>query len=294
MKIKYRDIKMGTANKERLQTINGIIEDYQAQGYLLTLRQLYYQLVSRDIIANHINEYKKLSVLLKEGRMAGVVDWGAIEDRLRDAEKPSSWSGPESILQSAVSSFALDHQDGQDTYIEVWVEKDALSGVLERVTQPYHVPIVVNRGYSSATAMHEAYKRFRDASEDGKNTVVLYLGDHDHSGVDMIRDIKDRIQEFADGADDIDFEIIPIALTRAQIKKYNPPPNPVKVKDSRAAGYKAEHGGTCWEVDALPPEVLNNLLEGEITKRMDMDKYNEVLDEEETQRKRLSDLKKYL
>jgi len=283
MKIAYREIKMGTKNKERLFKINSIIERYQEGGYTLTLRQLYYQLVVENVIPNKVTEYQKLSILLKEGRMAGIVDWNAIEDRLRFPSKPSSWETPASIMRSVIYSYRNDRQKGQETYLEVWVEKDALSGVLKRVTEPLGVPIVVNRGYSSATAMHDAYNRFKDAHNyNGQKAVVLYLGDFDPSGLDMIRDIERRIGEFVDGGDypDMDFSVVPIALTDEQIKRYNPPKNPAKMKDPRAPEYVRNYGYNSWEVDALPPEVLHELLDDELRGRMDMDIYDEVLQNE--------------
>lgn len=295
MKIAYRKIRMNKANKLRLALINEIIEDYQAQGYVLTLRQLYYQLVSRDVIPNQQKEYTRLSLLLKEGRMAGIVDWDAIEDRLRKPSSPASFDSPENILDACISQYALPRQGGQDTYVEVWVEKDALSGVLGRVTRKYHVPILVCRGYSSASAMHDSFKRFEDATRNNQNIVILYIGDFDPSGEDMVRDIEDRIMEFSDGIDaDLNFKIDKIALTMEQIKKYNPSPNPAKVSDPRAKEYIAKHGDSSWEVDALKPEVLHALVEDNITKLIDLLKYNAILRNEEIDKEKLVNLKNHL
>ncbi len=283
---------MGTKNKDKLARVNEIITKYQAQGYTLTLRQLYYQLVIENAISNAVTEYQKLSVLLKEGRMSGVVDWDAIEDRLRAPSVPSSWSNPASILNSVIYSYRKYRQEGQDNYIETWVEKDALSGVLKRVTEPLGVPIVVNRGYSSASAMHDAYNRFLEAHHAGQKIVVLYLGDFDPSGLDMIRDIKNRISEFITGGgyEEIDFEVKAIALTDAQIKRYAPPPNPAKLKDPRAPEYVAKYGLNSWEVDALPPEVLHELLDKAIRGLMSMEVYDEVLEAEKIDLDRLKNL----
>lgn len=300
-RIKFRDIRMGNANKGRLEIINSIISEYQKDGYILTLRQLYYQLVSRDVIPNKKTEYAKLSILLKEGRMAGIVDWAAIEDRLRVPKSPASFDSPEDILQAAIGQYALPRQKGQDTYMEVWVEKDALSGVLSRVTSKYHVPIMVNRGYSSASAMFDSYQRFKSASKYRNQQVkVIYLGDFDPSGVDMIRDIDDRISEFISGDDDyadksgFRFSIESIALTRKQIKFYNPPPNPAKITDPRAKDYIAKYGPTSWEVDALPPDVLNKLLDEAIRNHMQEDLYDEIVGREDADKQRLRSLVQYL
>ena len=295
MKIAYRKIKMGKANKVRLALINEIIEDYQAQGYVLTLRQLYYQLVSRDVIPNQQKEYTRLSLLLKEGRMSGVVDWDAIEDRLRKPSSPSAWNSPADLLKAAIAQYAKPRQNGQDTYVEVWVEKDALSGVLSRVTRKYHVPILVCRGYSSASAMHDSYQRFKSAYERDQNVVILYVGDFDPSGEDMVRDIEDRVLEFADGEGvPIDFKIDKIALTMKQIRQYKPPPNPAKVSDPRAKDYIARHGDKSWEVDALKPEVLHELVESNIINLIDLSKYNAILEDEIKDKKKLNSLTKYL
>lgn len=338
MKFKFRNIRLSKANKERLDVINSIIKEYQAQSYVLTLRQLYYQLVSRDVVPNVPAEYNKLSRLLKEGRMAGIVDWEAIEDRLRRPKAPASWDSPKEILESAERSFEMPRMRGQDNYIEVWVEKDALSGVLSRVTSKYHIPILVNRGYSSASAMYDSYRRFKSALENGQDVHLLYLGDYDPSGLDMIRDITERTHEFflgnaynmvrnieaweieegedaelfneyprkevLDDGGEFDvhraqvitkleggaFTVHPIALTLAQIKKYNPPPNPAKRTDPRSADFIRTKGATSWEVDALKPEVLHQLLVDNIERLVDMEQYEEMLKEEKKQKGILKNL----
>lgn len=303
MKMKFREVRLSKANKERLDVVNEIIEEYQAQDLVLTLRQLYYQLVSRDIIANKQSEYSKLSTLLKEGRMGGIVDWNAIEDRLRKPSKPAAFDTPEDGMQALISQYELPRMEGQSNYIEVWVEKDALSGVLKRVTEKYHIPILVNRGYSSASAMFDAYNRFRSGitkilnhdGDDGANVIILYLGDFDPSGVDMIRDIEERTLEFAKKHYEyFPLEIIPIALTKEQIRRYNPPPNPAKKTDPRAKEFIKKHGGTSWEVDALPPNILNRLLEDTIKGHIDIELYNDILGREEEDIKKLKNLLKYL
>lgn len=301
MKTAYRGIRLSKANKVRLEQINSIIEEYRKEGYVLTLRQLYYQLVSRDIIPNQQKEYKKLSKLLGEGRMAGYVDWEAIEDRMRKVEKPSCWDTPMDILETAVRQYRRDNMENQPCRIEVWVEKDALSGVLERVTSQYGIGLQVQRGYGSITALKNAYDR---VVEDGRKFYILYLGDHDPSGLDMLRDIENRIFEFwwgdNQGADEPcpqdfinsdfypefadKFEIVPIALTSEQIKQYSPPPNPAKMTDPRSSNYVDEHGNTSYEVDALPPKVLNRILRDSIIGLMDLDEYQLSLDRQKAEK----------
>lgn len=268
------NLHLGKKNIEKLNIVNEIIEEYLQQGYKLTLRQLYYQLVSRDIIPNNVKEYAKLSGLLVNGRMAGHVDWEAIEDRIRIPKLPYYANSIRNAMNDIIRQYRLDRQDGQDVYIEVWVEKDALSGVLYRITKKYHIRLMVNRGYSSCTAMHDAYERFYN--KEDKDKYILYLGDHDPSGLDMLRDIEERLEEFGIS----DMNVLPIALTHKQIEKYNPPSNPAKVTDPRASGYISKYGNVSWEVDALNPKTLNALLENAILKLIDKDIFDKVIDKE--------------
>lgn len=285
MKQKFRELKLTPERRTRLAQINAIITEYSKQGYRLTLRQLYYQLVSRDIIPNQQNEYKKLSDILTQGRMCGLVDWEAIVDRIRTPSRPAAFCGPIDAMKALIQQYRLDRLEDQDTYIEVWVEKDALSEVLGRVTQEYGINILVNRGYGSASSMYDAYQRFQNHDR----VRVLYIGDFDPSGLDMIRDITDRINEFlADHS--IDFEVIPIALNREQIDQYDPPPNPAKTTDSRYEMFAAEHGTQSWEVDSLDPAVLDQLLRDHIEALIDRDLYDEQVDEEKRGHDLLTDL----
>jgi hypothetical protein len=292
MKQEFRGIRLSAANKERLEVINSIIDDYSDQDLVLTLRQLYYQLVSRDIIPNDQKEYKKLSKLLKEGRMAGIVDWSAIEDRLRVVSSPSCWESPKSILGVAARQYRKKRLAGQKNYMEIWVEKDALSNVIERAVLEYQIPVMVNRGYSSVSAMYEAYQRFESAIEGNQRVTILYIGDHDPSGQDMIRDVFDRIGEFLQmESDELEywFRVKSIALTTEQVRQYNPPPNPAKLTDTRSTKYVEIHGEYSWEVDALPPDVLNEIIVDEVLELLDFDLYQEQIELEKEEETKLNE-----
>jgi hypothetical protein len=274
-------IGLSKNNEQKLFTINEILEDYKKQGYKLTLRQLYYQLVSKNIIPNKKDEYGKLSVILKKGRMFGVVDWAAIEDRVRVPKLPYYVHDIDDAINDTINGYRLNRMKGQEKKIEIWVEKDALSNVLYRATSKYGVRLMVNRGYSSVSAMYDAHQRMSDGD------IILYFGDHDPSGLDMIRDIKQRMQDFW-----LDINVIPIALTMQQIRKYNPPKNPAKVSDPRAKWYIKEFGESSWELDALPPKVLNKLAEDAILENIDLSLYEEQLDREKRDIKKLRKLLK--
>jgi hypothetical protein len=287
MKESFRDdLHLSQDNYDRLMIINQIIEEYAKEGYRMTLRQLYYQLVTKNIIRNVEKEYAKLSDLLVKGRMCGIVDWTAIEDRIRRPFLPYWVDDIPDAINDTISQYRLNRQEGQEVYIEIWVEKDALSGVLRPITSHYHINLMVNRGYSSCTAMYDAFKRLKAAEDDGKETVILYLGDHDPSGLDMVRDVTDRLEEFG-----VNPSIHHVAITKSQIQKYNPPPNPAKVSDPRAKDYIAEHGNTSWEVDALNPKVLNQLLKSMIEGLINMDLFTEMLKKEKHDKDELSKMK---
>lgn len=273
-------------NVARLRQINVICEEYAAEGYKLTLRQLYYQLVKANVIPNNQREYSKLSNLLKKGRMAGEVDWDIIEDRIRQPYIPYYVSDIEDAVNDTINQYRLDRMSDQSVYIEVWVEKDALSGVLKRITEKYHVRLMVNRGYSSCSAMYDAAKRIKRYDSD-KECFILYLGDHDPSGMDMDRDIQVRLNEFESIV-----HVKRVALTSDQVKQYNPPPNPAKFQDPRASAYIAKFGRTSWEVDALNPKTLHQMLKDEIESLIDMEKFKEQLRQEERDKNKLRSILK--
>lgn len=285
MKEKFKTVRFREDSLDRIRKCNEIIAEYSAQNLVLTLRQLYYQLVSENIITNEEKSYKNLGSLVTDARMAGLMDWAAIEDRVRQPRIPQDFGGLNDLVEAALNAYRLPRWKGQDVYVELWVEKDALAGVLRPIANEYHVTMMVNRGYSSASAMYESANRFMEGAvnehpQDFRNMVLLYLGDHDPSGEDMVRDVRDRCQIF--GAD---VDVRKIALTTAQVRQYKPPPNPAKITDSRAAAYIEKHGHSSWEVDALPPQVLSRLIRSELDSLVDRTLMNRVIAQEEKDKK---------
>jgi hypothetical protein len=258
---------------------NEIIGEYQAAGYDLTLRQLYYQFVARGLIANKDSEYKRLGGIVSDARLGGLIDWTAITDRTRYLRSNSHWNNPADIIQSAASSYARDKWAKQPNRVEVWIEKDALVGVIAQVCERLDVPYFSCRGYTSASEMWVAGQRLVRYVEDGQEPVILHLGDHDPSGKDMSRDIVDRLELFT--GDEVRFQRL--ALNMDQVEQYDPPPTPAKITDSRASAYIAEFGSESWELDALDPKVLSDLIENAVCQFIDGDlwKRDERLQEKE-------------
>ncbi len=243
---------------------NTIIADYTAQGYDLTLRQLYYQFVSRDLIANKQSEYKRLGSVINDARLAGLIDWEAIADRTRELRALSHWDNPSSIIDAVAYSYRTDKWAKQPCRIEVWIEKDALVGVFERVCQELDVPLLSCRGYTSQSEMWGAAQRLLRHGRRKQQVVLLHFGDHDPSGIDMTRDITERLELFG-----VPLDIRRLALNMPQVEQYSPPPNPAKETDSRFVGYIQNYGHQSWELDALEPAVLADLVRAEVTKLRD-------------------------
>jgi len=288
MKEKFIDINFKNESILMIEKINRILTEYRKLGYRLTLRQLYYQLVSRDIIPNTDRSYKNIGRLVSDGRQAGMIDWEMIEDRNRETVYPSHWKTPADILYSAARSFRIDKWENQNYHIEVMVEKDALSGILEPVCKKLDVRLTANKGYSSSSMMYEMGKRMDKAYyEDDKQVVVIYLGDHDPSGIDMTRDISDRLYLYSGN---IDFKVERLALNLDQIRLWNPPENPAKTTDSRFKAYKLEFGESSWELDAVEPVTLAGLVESKINKYIDWNLWNEVETKESSMVGKLNDI----
>lgn len=259
-----------------IEQADEIIQEYQKAGMTLTLRQLYYQFVSRDLLPNKQKEYSRLGRIMSDARMAGQIDWDAIEDRTRNLKRVSSWENPGEIIRSCANGFKLDHWKNQAHYLEVWIEKEALIGVIEDVCRKLHVGWFACKGYVSKSEMFASARRMRWYGwEEDKTPVIIHLGDHDPSGIDMTRDIFDQHCTF-EGAS----EIRRIALNMEQIEEYNPPPNPTKMTDSRSTGYVKEFGSSCWELDALEPKMMQKLVKDAILEYRDRDIYQATIEQE--------------
>lgn len=285
---------------------NEIIDKYERQGFSLTLRQLYYQFVVTDAFPedrrwkwtgsrwvkapdgtkNATPNYKWFGLLVADARNAGKIDWNAIEDRTRGIRGNPHWDSPAEILESCAADFRYDLWEDQDHRIEVWIEKDALIGVFEPVCQELDVPVFSCRGYTSQSEAWVAGRRLRTWLAHGQTPVILHFGDHDPSGIDMTRDIIDRLELY--GGSPIKVERV--ALNRDQVDEYGSPPNPAKTTDSRYAKYVEVHGEDSWELDGLEPTVLARLVKETVEQYRDADAWNDALSRQQAARDRLSEL----
>ena len=313
MKIRYQDLNLRPDSLKIVAQANAILAEYARRGITVTLRQLYYQFVARDLIQNKQSEYKRLGSIVNDARLAGLIDWDYLQDRTRNLNSLSHWNSPEEIIQGAANSYQRNLWQGQANYVEIWIEKDALIGVIEGVCGKFDVPYFSCRGYTSQSEMWGAGQRLLAHARDGAHVHIVHLGDHDPSGKDMSRDIEDRLKDFLTHhlirdfmtsrelapagperdrqGEEVETAVLPflpqvdrIALNMNQVKQYNPPPNPAKITDSRAGAYIEQFGAESWELDALDPDVLTDLIRGAIESRLDRALWNKQKERQERER----------
>lgn len=316
----YQPHKFDSGTLAVITQANTILDDYAAQGYDLTLRQLYYQFVSKGLIPNRDKEYKRLGSIVNDARLAGLIDWSRITDRTRNLRQNGHWGSPAAIVDTCAHQYQIDKWADQPNYVECWVEKDALVGVLEVACQPLDVPYFSCRGYTSQSEVWVASQRLLARVRAGKRVTIIHLGDHDPSGIDMTRDILVRLELFLgyhgirdvvaenpklDGETKADYEtrlrpilygdhrslnpvtVNRIALNMDQVDIFNPPPNPAKLTDSRCKAYMAEHGDSSWELDALEPSFITNLIQDTVFELRDLDKWEESTRREDLEKQDL-------
>jgi hypothetical protein len=313
----FREDALGT-----IARAEAICDAYAAQGFSLTLRQLYYQFVSRGWIANKDSEYKRLGSIINDARLAGLIDWDHLEDRTRNVRDLTHWDSPASIMRAVAAQFRYESWNDQPMRVVVMIEKDALVGVIENVCQVNDVPFFSCRGYVSQSEMWAMARRFVGWIRNGQQPIVLHLGDHDPSGLDMSEDIDTRLSMFV--AEDAEFRYadeVPewiqpfvwdedcdpekwrealkrgyqsptfvkrLALNWDQIQTYSPPPNPAKATDARFSSYLTKYGAESWELDALDPTMISGLIQSAIDEYVDTDLWNAAQERIETERKRLN------
>lgn len=304
MRLRYIAKKFSPDHQGVIEQANQICEEYTTAGLQLTLRQLYYQFVARALLPNQQAQYKRLGSILNDARMAGEMDWDYLVDRTRNLVEQRHWDTPADLIQWAAKQYRIDMWAPQKKRIEVWIEKDAGIGVIESVCQSNGVPYFSCRGYTSVSELHDAADRIRWYIERGDQVTILHVGDHDPSGLDMTRDMEDRLRTFVhvdwvrtwgrhlsrpsrgeiradmrrhmrERGSSLSDQAPPwrmrrIALNYDQVQRYQPPPNPAKTTDSRFIKYQQETGlDESWELDALDPYVLQDLIQEEINNARD-------------------------
>jgi len=241
----------------------------------ITLRQLYYQLVAGNVIENSEASYESVGKAVATARKLGLMSFSDIEDRGRKVEASHHFASADDAVAWVKAAFDQDRWINQDERVAVICEKAALSGIVQPICQRWQVPYVASKGYASLSLGAEvASKLF--------GYTILYFGDLDPSGVHMPQNWRDLLDGFGAGC-----HIIPVALTPEQVDRYDLVPQPVKLTDKRSQTFREEYGDHCYELDAIPPDLLGSIVEVAIEVFVDQDRWNERDAEIEAERAKI-------
>lgn len=269
----YRQDNLRASTLATIECINEVLADAERDGVAMSLRQVYYKFVKNAWIPNDDREYKKLGDALDAGRMNGLVSWTSIVDMNRSLYGTNTQEAPEQLLEGLDRKFHLDLWADQQWRPEVWVEKLGMLNVIAGICSRERVDYYACKGYNSQTMSWQAGRRLARYVQKGQRPIIFYAGDFDPSGLDMVRDVRERLELFVG----VPVTVVHIALTMPQIEELKPPPNPAKLSDSRAGAYIAEHGRSSWEVDALEPTYLRDLIRTNVERLRDEDAWGRSL-----------------
>jgi len=291
-KTEYETRRFAAKTLRVIEQANAIIEEI---GGNLTIRQLHYQFVARDLYDNTQQNYKRLGDILRNARMGGLVDWDDIEDRTRSLYGKTTSRSPASAIDRARYSYFEDVWDTQPVRLEVWIEKNALTGVISPTTSRNRIDYFPTIGYPSITSLKDASERHIRINERGgwggednpQKVIILYLSDHDPEGFQMVEKVDETLRIL--GVENL--EVRRIGLTMDQINEFNPPPSFAKETSSRYDAYVEEQGTTeAWELDALEPAVIQGLIQAEIDKERDPEIWEARMEAEEASKDRMTEI----
>lgn len=269
----YRQDNLRPSTLATIERINEVLADAERDSVRMSLRQIYYKFVKNDWVPNSDREYKKLGDALDAGRMNGLISWTAIVDMNRSLYGTNTQDAPEQLLEGLEDKFHLDLWADQQWRPEVWVEKLGMLNVIGGICSDLRVDYYACKGYDSQTMSWQAGRRMAGYIAKGQRPIIFHMGDHDPSGLDMTRDNRDRLELFAG----VPITVVRLALNMDQIEELRPPPNPAKMSDSRAEAYIAEHGDSSWEIDALEPTYIRNLIKSNVDRLVDEEAWSAAL-----------------
>ena len=267
-------IKRGRSTKSevevRRQALYGIVKAMQP----MTVRQVYYQATVRGIVEKTEAGYTKVQTDLVLMRKSGMLPYGWLADNTRWQRKPNTHNSIQEALNETARFYRKALWSEVDAYVEIWLEKDALSGVIYPITEMYDVPLMVARGYASLSFLHSAAEHINDVNCP---VYIYHLGDYDPSGVNAGEKIEQTLRELAPAAN-IAFERI--GVTKWQIEEFKLPTRPTKTSDTRSKGF----GDISVELDAIDPGTLRAIVEAAITDHLPPDQFNVLKVAEQSER----------
>lgn len=273
-------IKRDRRTSAQIQSIRDALYSVLESDHPMTVRQVFYQMTSLGTVPKTEAAYKGIVCrLLAEMRLQGQIPFGWISDNTRWMRKPDTYDSLEDALAYNLQTYRRSLWTRMPAYVEIWIEKDALAGVVLSVTAQWDVPLMVTRGYPSLSYTYEAAQVI--AKRD-KPAYIYYMGDYDPSGLDIARTLEERLREFAPDAE-IHFDRI--AVTPDQIEYWNLPSRPTKKQDTRS---KRFGNADSVELDAIPAHNLRSLVEGAILQHLDTDEFYRLQDIERAERETLA------
>jgi len=284
--------KWGSLKTKRLNMVITIINELI--DYIpLTIRQIHYQLVGKGLIENNRSMYNTFDLIIKYGRIDGYIPWTHIEDRSRTFYSNRGWKNKEPFIKYEreifLEGYKRNLQQDQENQLEIWIEKDALTGVFQRIAEPYCIPVQLCKGFNSIYFQHKFEERILTCQKNNQQPVMLYFGDYDPSGKIMLDSMKITLEEEM-GIKNVIYD--PVAINLKQIEKYKLPGQMLKKKDSRYKNFVANYGDRGVELDALKPSIIQGLVAERIEKYLDLDDIVEQKKVEERELELIKKLKK--
>lgn len=242
----------------------------------MSVRQLFYQMVSRGYVEKTEGDYDRVQEASVQMRLAGVLPYRKIVDGNRERRQYPTYDGMEEALANTATAYRRNHWISQEYHVEVWCEKDALSGIIAPVCNFYGVTYVACRGFPSLTIRYESAQEF---IRQGKPAMVFYFGDHDPSGRSISGNLEEELRQH--GAE---VRVIRMALEPDQIAAYNLPTRPNKKTDGRRHKFAEEFGDASVELDALPPDILSDMVRESIESTIDVQEWTRISEIEALER----------
>lgn len=268
----------GRAREEDIEQLQDALYAIVAEQQPMTVRQVFYQATVRGLVEKEETGYDKVQINLAKMRRSDKLPWDWIVDNTRARNHPLTFRDVAAALQYAANNYRKELWNDTNAYVEIWLEKDALAGVIEGVTHKYDVSLMVARGYSSVTFLKDAAENI---STKSCPVHIYHLGDFDPSGVNAGEKIEEFLQEYAP---DADIKFTRLAVTPEQIKQWKLPTRPTKASDSRAATFGSR---ISVELDAIEPRQLRALVEDAIKRHMPPKKYKELMAVEEHEQEQI-------
>ena len=262
--------------EQRRESLLDIVSEMQP----MTVRQVFYQATVRSIIEKTEAGYTKVQTDLALMRRAGELPYEWLADNTRWQRKPRTFNSVEEALKQTAQLYRKNLWVSADAYVEIWLEKDALAGVVWPVTAAYDVPLMVARGYASLSFLHTAAEFINDLTVPA---YIYHLGDYDPSGVNAAEKIEQTLRELAPYAE---IYFVRIAVTPGQIQEWNLPTRPTKASDTRAKNF----GEISVELDAIEPEVLRTIVEAAIELHLPSEQLEVLKAAEESERELITSL----